>query len=221
MRGHEKFCPTWSPSCITAYFTPKAHGQLLGSSTGAARSRTLFWRSFGDEPNVYDLPISQGALLYFSGAQRGPTCVLGSDTAEETLCNDPGGGKKCRSTVTCSPCGSSRPRNRSLGGGKNLSDTPPIFPLSRFTSSSRDPRSTGSASRYDDCKNKIAGRRRNPELLRRRRKVRSDSRTISRSSAPTPCWCLNQAHRDVHLSGGGRKCGLNGRRCGRDEHHAG
>ena len=77
--------------------------------------------------------------------------------------------------VTCSPWwASSRPRNRSSAGARIRTITPPIFRRLTFHKIHPEILDHWISVKYDDVKNKIAVEDEIRELLRRRRKVRSD-----------------------------------------------
>lgn len=128
------------------------------------------------EPEVRDLPISQGRFFTSQEAQRGANVVvLGSDTAEELFGNDPAVGKEVQiSGDLFTVVGVFAPQKQVFGGGKNPGDNAAHFPTLTFHKIHPEVLDHWISVKYDDVKNKIAVEDEIRELLRRRRKVRSD-----------------------------------------------
>ena len=129
-----------------------------------------------DEPNVYDLDLSQGRYFTPQESQRGSNVVvLGSDTAEELFGNDPAVSKEVQiSGDVFTVVGVFAPQKQVFGGGKNPEDNSAHFPTFTFHKIHPEILDHWISVKYDDVKNKIAVEDEIRELLRRRRKVRSD-----------------------------------------------
>ena len=141
-----------SPSGTQGSFSVKYGSHKVQNTTLQGESQ--------DEPAVYDLDLTQGRYFTPQEAQRGANVVvLGPDTAEELFGNDPAVGKEVQIEGDLfTVVGVFAPQKQIFGGGK-------IHPeiLDHWIS-----------VKYDDVKNKIAVEDEIRELLRRRRKVRSD-----------------------------------------------
>jgi putative ABC transport system permease protein len=129
-----------------------------------------------DEPNVYDLDIAQGRYFNPQEAQRGANVVvLGSDTAEELFGNEPAVGKEVQIEGDLfTVVGVFAPQKQIFGGGKNPDDNSAHFPVLTFHKIHPEILDHWISVKYDDVKNKIAVEDEIRELLRRRRRVRSD-----------------------------------------------
>ena len=129
-----------------------------------------------DEPNVYDLDISQGRYFTAQEAQRAANVVvLGSDTAKELFGNDPAVGKEVQIDGDLfSVVGVFAPQKQIFGGGKNPDDNSAHFPTLTFHKIHPEILDHWISVKYDDVKNKIAVEDEIRELLRRRRKVHAD-----------------------------------------------
>src|ERR1700733_4110763 len=129
-----------------------------------------------DQPNVYDIDLTQGRFFSHQEAARGANVVvLGSDTAQELFGNDPAVGKEVQIEGDLfTVVGVLAPQKQVFGGGKNPNDNAAHFPTFTFHKLHPEILDHWISVKYDDVKNKIAGEDEIPELLRRRRKVRSD-----------------------------------------------
>jgi putative ABC transport system permease protein len=129
-----------------------------------------------DEPEVYDLDLIQGRYFTPQEAQRGANVVvLGPDTAEELFGNDPAVGKEVQIDGDLfTVVGVFAPEKQIFGGGKNPDDNAAHFPTLTFHKIHPEILDHWISVKYDDVKNKIAVEDEIRELLRRRRKVRSD-----------------------------------------------
>ena len=129
-----------------------------------------------DEPNVYDLDISQGRYFTAQEAQRAANVVvLGSDTAKELFGNDPAVGKEVQIDGDLfSVVGVFAPQKQIFGGGKNPDDNSAHFPTLTFHKIHPEILDHWISVKYDDVKNKVAVEDEIRELLRRRRKVHAD-----------------------------------------------
>ncbi len=129
-----------------------------------------------DEPNVYDLDLSQGRYFTQQEARRGANVVvLGSDTAEELFGNDPAVGKEVAIDGDLfTVVGVFAPQKQIFGGGKNPDDNSAHFPTMTFHKIHPEILDHWISVKYDDVKNKIAVEDEIRELLRRRRKVHND-----------------------------------------------
>ena len=122
-RGHEGAAPRGRRRCLAAVsFSQRAAGQLLGKvrqPQGAEHHPA--GRSREDEPNVYELDLSQGRYFTAQEAQRGANVVvLGSDTAQELFGNDPAVGKEVDIDGDIfTVVGVFAPQKQVFGGGKN------------------------------------------------------------------------------------------------------
>ena len=129
-----------------------------------------------DEPNVYQLNLSQGRYFTSQEARRGANVVvLGSDSAEELFGNDSAVGKE----VTIggdlfTVVGVFAPQKQIFGGGKNPDDNSAHFPTMTFHKIHPEILDHWISVKYDDVQNKIAVEDEIRELLRRRRKVHND-----------------------------------------------
>jgi putative ABC transport system permease protein len=159
------------------YFTPQGSRGSFSVKYGSRKvQNTVLAGHSEDEPNVYDLPISQGRYFTSREAQRGANVVvLGSDTAEELFGNDPAVGKEVQiDGDVFTVVGVFAPQKQVFGGGKNPSDNSAHFPTFTFHKLHPEILDHWISVKYDDVKNKIAVEDEIRELLRRRRKVRSD-----------------------------------------------
>jgi putative ABC transport system permease protein len=129
-----------------------------------------------DEPEVYELDLTQGRYFTPQEAQRGANVVvLGPDTAEELFGNDPAVGKEVQIDGNLfTVVGVFAPQKQIFGGGKNPDDNAAHFPTLTFHKIHPEILDHWISVKYDDVKNKIAVEDEIRELLRRRRKVRSD-----------------------------------------------
>src|SRR6202789_1058651 len=129
-----------------------------------------------DQPNVYDLDFTQGRFFTSQEAQRGANVVvLGSDAAEELFGNEPSIGKEVEIDGDLfTVVGVFAPQKQVFGGGKNPMDNSAHFPTQTFHKIHPEILDHWISVKYDDVKNKIAVEDEIRELLRRRRKVRSD-----------------------------------------------
>jgi putative ABC transport system permease protein len=129
-----------------------------------------------DQPNVYDIDLAQGRFFSHQEAQRGANVVvLGSDTAQELFGNDPAVGKEVQIDGDIfTVVGVLAPQKQVFGGGKNPMDNSAHFPTLTFHKIHPEILDHWISVKYDDVKNKIAVEDEIRELLRRRRKVRSD-----------------------------------------------
>ena len=129
-----------------------------------------------DEPNVYDLDLTQGRYFTTQEAQRGANVVvLGSDTAQELFGNDSAVGKEVTIDGDLfTVVGVFAPQKQIFGGGKNPDDNSAHFPTFTFHKIHPEILDHWISVKYDDVKNKIAVEDEIRELLRRRRKVHND-----------------------------------------------
>jgi putative ABC transport system permease protein len=129
-----------------------------------------------DQPNVYDIDLTQGRFFSHQEAQRGANVVvLGLDTAQELFGNDPAVGKEVQIEGDLfTVVGVLAPQKQVFGGGKNPMDNSAHFPTQTFHKIHPEILDHWISVKYDDVKNKIAVEDEIRELLRRRRKVRSD-----------------------------------------------
>ncbi len=129
-----------------------------------------------DEPNVYELDLTQGRYFTPQEAQRGANVVvLGSDAAQELFADNSAVGKEVQiSGDVFTVVGVFAPQKQIFGGGKNPEDNSAHFPASTFHKIHPEILDHWISVKYDDPKNKIAVEDEIRELLRRRRKVRSD-----------------------------------------------
>jgi putative ABC transport system permease protein len=129
-----------------------------------------------EEPQVYDLDITQGRYFTEQEAQRAANVVvLGSDTAEELFGNDPAVGKEVQIDGDLfTVVGVLAPQKQPFGGGKNPEDNSAHFPVLTFHKIHPEILDHWISVKYDDVKNKVAVEDEIRELLRRRRKVHVD-----------------------------------------------
>jgi putative ABC transport system permease protein len=129
-----------------------------------------------DEPIVYDLAFTQGRYYTQQEARRAANVVvLGSDTAAELFGNDPAVGKEVQIDGDLfTVVGVLAPQKQIFGGGKNPQDNSAHFPAFTFHKIHPEILDHWISVKYDDVKNKVAVEDEIRELLRRRRKVRSD-----------------------------------------------
>jgi putative ABC transport system permease protein len=129
-----------------------------------------------DEPNVYELDLSQGRYFTTQEARRGANVVvLGSDTAQELFGNDSAVGKEVTIDGDLfTVVGVFAPQKQIFGGGKNPDDNSAHFPTLTFHKIHPEILDHWISVKYDDVKNKVAVEDEIRDLLRRRRKVRSD-----------------------------------------------
>jgi putative ABC transport system permease protein len=157
-----------SPSGTQGSFSVKYGSHKVQNTTLQGESQ--------DEPEVYDLDLTQGRYFTPQEAQRGANVVvLGSDTAEELFGNDPAVGKEVQIDGDLfTVVGVFAPQKQIFGGGKNPDDNSAHFPTLTFHKIHPEILDHWISVKYDDVKNKIAVEDEIRELLRRRRKVRSD-----------------------------------------------
>jgi putative ABC transport system permease protein len=146
-----------------------------------------------EEPQVYDLDITQGRYFTEQEAQRAANVVvLGSDTAEELFGNDPAVGKEVQIDGDLfTVVGVLAPQKQPFGGGKNPDDNSAHFPIFTFHKIHPEILDHWISVKYDDVKNKVAVEDEIRELLRRRRKVhadQSDNFAIFSSDALLQLW---------------------------------
>ena len=129
-----------------------------------------------DEPNVYDLDLTQGRYFSPQEAQRAANVVvLGSDTAAELFGNDPAVGKEVEIDGDIfTVVGVFAPQKQIFGGGKNPDDNSAHFPVATFHKIHPEILDHWISVKYDDVKNKLAVEDEIRELLRRRRRVKND-----------------------------------------------
>jgi putative ABC transport system permease protein len=129
-----------------------------------------------DQPIVYDIELAQGRFFSHQEAQRAANVVvLGSDTAQQLFGNDPAVGKEVQIEGDLfTVVGVLAPQKQVFGGGKNPMDNSAHFPTQTFHKIHPEILDHWLSVKYDDVKNKIAVEDEIRELLRRRRKVRSD-----------------------------------------------
>ena len=159
------------------YFTPAGSRGSFSVKYGSHKVQNTVLQGEGeDEPNVYDLDLSQGRYFSPQESQRGANVVvLGSDTAEELFGNDSAVGKEVQiSGDVFTVVGVFAPQKQIFGGGKNPEDNSAHFPTFTFHKIHPEILDHWISVKYDDVKNKIAVEDEIRELLRRRRKVRSD-----------------------------------------------
>jgi putative ABC transport system permease protein len=157
-----------SPEGALGSFSVKYGGHRVQNTTLSGESE--------DEPLVYDLDFTQGRYFSHQEAQRGANVVvLGSDTASELFGNDPAVGKEVQIDGDLfTVVGVLAPQKQVFGGGKNPADNSAHFPAATFHKIHPEILDHWISVKYDDVKNKIAVEDEIRELLRRRRKVRSD-----------------------------------------------
>jgi putative ABC transport system permease protein len=157
-----------SPSGTQGSFSVKYGSHKVQNTTLQGESQ--------DEPEVYDLDLIQGRYFTPQEAQRGANVVvLGPDTAEELFGNDPAVGKEVQIDGDLfTVVGVFAPQKQIFGGGKNPDDNAAHFPTLTFHKIHPEILDHWISVKYDDVKNKIAVEDEIRELLRRRRKVRSD-----------------------------------------------
>jgi putative ABC transport system permease protein len=174
-----------SPSGTQGSFSVKYGSHKVQNTTLQGESQ--------DEPEVYDLDLTQGRYFTPQEAQRGANVVvLGSDTAEELFGNDPAVGKEVQIEGDLfTVVGVFAPEKQIFGGGKNPDDNAAHFPTLTFHKIHPEILDHWISVKYDDVKNKIAVEDEIRELLRRRRKVRSnqpDNFAIFSSDALLVLW---------------------------------
>jgi putative ABC transport system permease protein len=129
-----------------------------------------------DEPLVYDIDLVQGRYFTPQEAERGANVVvLGPDTAQELFGNDSAINKEVQIDGDLfTVVGVFAPQKQIFGGGKNPQDNAAHFPVMTFHKIHPEILDHWISVKYDDVKNKIAVEDEIRELLRRRRKVRTD-----------------------------------------------
>jgi putative ABC transport system permease protein len=129
-----------------------------------------------DEPNVYELDLTQGRYFTPQEARRAANVVvLGSDTATELFGTDSAVGKEVQIDGDIfNVVGVFAPQKQIFGGGKNPDDNSAHFPTLTFHKIHPEILDHWISVKYDDPKNKIAVEDEIRELLRRRRRVHSD-----------------------------------------------
>jgi putative ABC transport system permease protein len=129
-----------------------------------------------DEPAVYDIDLIQGRYFTQQEAERGANVVvLGPDTAQELFGNDPAVNKEVQIDGDLfTVVGVFAPQKQIFGGGKNPQDNAAHFPVMTFHKIHPEILDHWISVKYDDVKNKVAVEDEIRDLLRRRRKVRSD-----------------------------------------------
>ena len=157
-----------SPSGSQGSFSVKYGSHKIQNTTLQVESE--------DEPNVYDLDLTQGRYFSPQEAERAANVVvLGSDTAAELFGNDPAVGKEVQiDGELFTVVGVFAPQKQIFGGGKNPDDNSAHFPVQTFHKIHPEILDHWISVKYDDVKNKIAVEDEIRELLRGRRKVHND-----------------------------------------------
>jgi putative ABC transport system permease protein len=159
------------------YFTPAGTRGSFSVKYGTRKVQNTVLEAHSENaPYVYELDLAQGRYFTQQEAQRGANVVvLGSDTAEELFGNDPAAGKEVQiDGDVFTVVGVFAPQKQPFGGGKNPNDNSAHFPTFTFHKIHPEILDHWISVKYDDVKNKIAVEDEIRELLRRRRKVRSD-----------------------------------------------
>jgi putative ABC transport system permease protein len=128
------------------------------------------------QPMVYDLDLTQGRFFTEQEEQRrADVVVLGHDAAQELFGQESALGKEIEiEGDVFTVVGVLAKQKQVFGGGKNPNDNSAHFPLFTFRKLHPEILDYWISVKYDDAKNKVAVEDEIREMLRRRRKVRSD-----------------------------------------------
>jgi putative ABC transport system permease protein len=128
------------------------------------------------QPSVYDIELDQGRFFTNEEEQRrSNVVVLGHDAAEEIFLEEPAVGKEIEIEGDIfTVVGVLAKQKQVFGGGKNPDDNSAHFPLFTFRKLHPEILDYWISVKYDDAKNKIAVEDEIREMLRRRRKLKSD-----------------------------------------------
>jgi putative ABC transport system permease protein len=159
------------------YRTPTGHiGDFSVKYKGHKVQNTILEGDSEDKPKVYDLDLSQGRFFTDEEQRRrANVVVLGSDTAEQLFGNDSAIGKEIEAAgEVFTVVGVLAKQKQVFGGGTNPNDNLACFPLYTFRKLHPEILDYWISVKYDDAKNKLAVEDELRELLRRRRKVRTE-----------------------------------------------
>jgi putative ABC transport system permease protein len=159
------------------YRTPAGHlGNFSVKYEGRKVENTILEGDSEQQPDVYDVDLEQGRYFTEDEARRhANVVVLGHDTAEQLFGNDSAIGKQVDIEGDLfSVIGVLAKEKQVFGGGKNPDDNAAHFPLFTFRKLHPEILDYWISVKYDDAKNKLAVEDELRELLRRRRKLRSD-----------------------------------------------
>ncbi len=128
------------------------------------------------QPQVYDITLAEGR--YFTAQEalrRANVVVLGRDTADELFGNDSAVGKEVDIEGDLfTVVGVYAKQKQVFGGGKNPDDNSAHFPLFTFRKLHPEILDYWISVKYDNAANKVAVEDEIREMLRRRRKLKSD-----------------------------------------------
>ena len=129
-----------------------------------------------EQPNVYDVDFQAGRFFTQQEEERhANVVVLGHDAAEQLFgSEDPVGKEVNIEGDVFTVVGVYAKRKQVFGGGKNPEDNSAHFPIFTFHKLHPEILDHWISVKYDDAKNKIAVEDEIREMLRRRRKLRSD-----------------------------------------------
>jgi putative ABC transport system permease protein len=151
-------------------------GQFAVKYMGHKVQNTMLEGDSVDQPNVYDVKLTEGR--FFSEDEerrRANVVVLGPDTAHELFGDDSAIGKQIDiEGQIFTVVGVLAKEKAVFGGATNPDDNAAHLPLFTFHKLHPEMRDFWISVKYDDAKNKMLVEDEMRELLRRRRKLRSD-----------------------------------------------
>jgi putative ABC transport system permease protein len=160
------------------YRSPTGHlGSFSIKYKGRKVTNTLLQGDSDQQPLVYDLNLAEGRFFTEREEQRrADVVVLGHDTAEQLFGQESALGKEVDIEGDIfTVVGVLAKQKQVFGGGKNPNDNAAHFPLFTFRKIHPEILDYWISVKYDDAKNKVAVEDGIREMLRRRRKVKSDA----------------------------------------------
>ena len=152
-------------------------GDVAVKYNGKKMAGSILQGSTAEISEVTDLTLIQGRMFTDQEDQRGAhVCVLGHDTAEELFGLEPAVGKDVTvESGLYTVIGVLDKRKQPFGGGKNPNDNAVFFPLGTFHNLHPEDKDMWVSVKYDDPKNKALVEEEIRELLRIRRKVKTQA----------------------------------------------
>ena len=200
-------------------------GDVAVKYNGKKVAGTILWGSTVEATEMLDLTFLEGRFYTDEEDQRAAhVCVLGHDTWEELFGDEPALGKEVAiESGLYTVIGVLDTRKQPFGSGKNPNDNVVYFPMGTFHNLHPEDKDMWVSVKYDDPKNRSLVEEEIRELLRIRRKVKVEAPDDFEIFGP---GLAHQALGPAHQRIGGLhdrrlQCRADGRRSGRDEHHAG
>ena len=159
------------------YRSPTGHlGSFSIKYKGRKLSNTMLEGDSEQQPMVYDINLDEGRFFTNEEEQRrANVVVLGHDAAEELFGHENAVGKEVDIEGDIfTVVGVLAKQKQVFGGGKNPNDNSAHFPLFTFRKLHPEILDYWISVKYDDQKNKVAVEDELREMLRRRRRVKTD-----------------------------------------------